>query len=581
MFTRAAVAAVGFSWLVTAQSSQDDDSYHPHAAFAFIRTGERTPLLRDSPQKLTALGANQMHELGQNFRSRYIAGDSPGLLGVEHIAGMSPDVLDNNQILVQTLELPHLVSSAQAFMQGLYPPHGMANGTGDATGLLANGTIMDYPLNGYQYANIQAASQDEPNSRFVSGTQNCPMGNRDAWMYLVNEKFQETKDANKDFYKSLNVDWFEGNLAENDLQYKYALEIADYLSYQYAHNSSIHSTLANDSAYAGTYDKIRQLADEEAWYFYGNTSTYSTDTDNQAIGGKTLAGAITNTFSLFVADKNNSGDKTDLSYPLTLYFGEQDAMISLLSLMMLDMKDENFRSIPPYGSAIVFELFSTGDNVDFPTDPQDLWVRFSFHNGTAYENKQLVAFPILGNGPSNTDMQWPVFLDMFSPIAMTSLPEWCETCDSPSLFCWGIEERNDTFVLPVTGGSEKKKVAPVVAGVIGAVVTLAVAGLFFAAAMLIGGIRFHRVQHNSQSALGGFKGSAKLASDPDLGLAKKGATPAGIVGFGDGKKGHERVDSWELRQKEFGRDGGDESRRSSFDAIDAVASRPVESHEHV
>lgn len=381
-----------------------------------------------------------------------------------------------------------------------------------------------------------------------------------------------------------------------------ALEIADYLTYQYAHNSTIYHTLANDSTYTGVYDKIRHLADEEAWYLYGNTSSSSTDADNQAIPGKTLANAVVTQFEKFINDKVGGGDTTDLSYPLTFFLGEQEPMVALLSLMMADYHNANFRAIPPFGSALIFELFSTGDNVAFPTDEQDLWVRFYYHNGTDTadgdennnnNNQQLTSYPILGNGPSRTDMQWSEFQDMFTRIGINTLTDWCNACDSPSLFCWGVDPTNISLVLPQQ--QQKYKVTPPVAGVIGAIVSLVVAGLLFALAMLLGGVRFHRNPRSKKAELGGFKGSAKLASDPDLSLARNAAAPAGISfvgGGGDGKKGHERVGSWELRQKEFGprQSGGgggdfaeDESRRGSFEAIDAAvaAGRPVEPHERV
>jgi hypothetical protein len=205
------------AWLVNAQDSPDSDTYHSHAAFAFIRTGERTPILRNDTQKLTALGANQMYDLGQTFRSRYVAGKESGDLGVERIARLSPDVLDNDQILVRTLDKPYLMSAAQAFMQGLYPPHEVSNNTEDATGALADGTVIDYPLNGYQYASIQAASQDDPKSIYIDGAQSCPMAQRDAMEYFQTDAFTQTKGASEELYSSLNVDWFEGTLKEDQL----------------------------------------------------------------------------------------------------------------------------------------------------------------------------------------------------------------------------------------------------------------------------------------------------------------------------------------------------------------------------
>jgi hypothetical protein len=214
-----AVTALASAWLASAQET-DNDAYHPHAAFAFIRTGERTPTVRPSPPVLTALGAQQMFRLGQNLRTRYISGNASASLGVQHIAGMSRDTLNNNQILVQTLDKQYLVSSAQAFMQGLYPPHNIANsnGTGSSTGdLLSNGSAIDFPLGGYQYASIKTSGLLDPESIYIAGTQSCPVAQKAAMMHFTTNKFTETKAANEDFYSKLNLDWFEGNLKEGQM----------------------------------------------------------------------------------------------------------------------------------------------------------------------------------------------------------------------------------------------------------------------------------------------------------------------------------------------------------------------------
>jgi len=375
----------------------------------------------------------------------------------------------------------------------------------------------------------------------------------------------------------------------------YALELADYLSYQYTHNASIYKTLANNES--GLYDTLRSRADEVAWYLYGNTS--ASDTSNRAIGGKTLAGSIQNTFDMLVSGKNNSaGDLSSAGQistpsPLTFFFGKQDAMMSLMSLMMLDTQFTEFKSIPPYGSAMIFELFSTSPSTAMPSDPDDLWVRFYFHNGTDADDKPLQSYSMFNNGRSKTDMRYTEFERLFSTISMQGLSDWCETCSTGAFFCRGADGSGVTLVVPAAHERPSKDtVSPVVGGVIGAVVSLVVAGLLFALAMLLTGLRFHRVEHRlggnlrQKSDLGGFKGSAKLASDPDVSIAGNGAPPAknnaGIVSFGgDGKRGHERVGSWELRQKEFGKDVGDVSPRSSFGGIDGVAVRGVEPRERV
>jgi hypothetical protein len=350
-----------------------------------------------------------------------------------------------------------------------------------------------------------------------------------------------------------------------------------YLQYQYAHNSSIYRTLTNDSSFDGVYDRIRTLSDEQAWNLYGNTSTSSTDADHQAIAGKTLASIVLGAFQRRTFDQLSPGDKNDISYPMTLIFGEFDPMISLLSLMMVDYRDPSFKAIPAYGSAMIFELFSKRNTSAFPTSQDDLFVRFSFHNGTQYDN-HLTSFPMFGNPPERTDMRWSDFQDMFSRIMISSLTNWCGTCQSPSRFCWGVDDDDGNTLSSNNNHSYGNGVSPAIGGVIGAIVTLLVAGLLFGLAMLFGGVRFHRAQRNKKSELGGFKGSSKLASDPDLSLTKNCAPTAGISIVPDGRRGHERVGSWELRQKEF---GADRSRRSSVDGIDAIATQPVQPDERV
>jgi hypothetical protein len=313
------------------------------------------------------------------------------------------------------------------------------------------------------------------------------------------------------------------------------------------------------------------------------------------MAGRTLAALILGQFQNIVS---NAGDPTNgNSQPLTLLFGEHAPIISLISLLMLDTRNENFRAAPPFGSAMVFELFSTEEAGQFPWDPEKLWVNFHFQNGTTFDG-HLTSYPILGRGPSGTDIPWLEFENMMSRLMTNELLDWCTQCSSSALFCWGVD---GTVVVgdedSQHGGGGKGKVSPAVGGVIGAIVTLAVAGIAFAAAMLLGGLRFHRVERGGRrrSDLGGFKGSQKLASDADLNLPKNGVVPAGasVVGAGAGtvttkKPTHERVGSWELRQKEFGPGGaatgdlGDaESPRPSFEAIEAAMARPVVPDERV
>lgn len=373
--------------------------------------------------------------------------------------------------------------------------------------------------------------------------------------------------------------------------YSNAYAIYDALAYHYTHDVDTFTDLNKDEN-AGVFEKVRYLADQDAWYRYGNVSSDTDASESyRAMAGKTLAALVLGRFQQVITNQGNAtnGLINGQSQPMTFLFGDFDPILSLLSVTEVDYQQQTKRwhSIPEFASAIIFELFTRGEAKADNSD--NLWVRFSYHNGTDdYDGTAPQAYSMFRNGPSRTDMTWQEFSDSMERVMVNQLSDWCAECLSQRFFCYAVDDPTVNISLLAPAKSHAK-VSPVVAGVIGAVVSLAVAGILFGIAMLLGGIRFHRVQRRRTSALGGFKGSAKLASDPDLNLPKNAAAPAGIVSFDDpDAKGsaprrvpHERVGSWELRQKERGGDVGDASPRGSFDAIEAAMSRPVEPVERV
>lgn len=267
-----------------------------------------------------------------------------------------------------------------------------------------------------------------------------------------------------------------------------------------------------------------------------------------------------------------------------LIVGEYDPMVALFSLLGLPDLNSNFYGLPDFGSVLVFELYSQDGNGDGdgPSDQADtsnstypsldeLWVRFYFRNGTDYglnnstdttdASNNYQAYPIFNRGPSETDMMWTDFESEMTQIMMSDVGGWCTTCSAYSVFCPAYVEGSDGFppsTSPSSGGSSSRSrwgssVSPPVAGAIGAAVTLAVLLLLGLLAGLLG-VRFTRrdsVFGRRPSMLGGFKGSAKLASDQDLSIAKNGAAMGGsgaAVVAAPVTKGHERVGSWELKE---------------------------------
>lgn len=303
------------------------------------------------------------------------------------------------------------------------------------------------------------------------------------------------------------------------------------------------------------------------------------------MSGKTLAALVLGRFQEVIKNGGNAtnGLTNGDSQPLTLFFGDFDPILSFLSIAEVDYQQhtERWHAIPDFASALVFELFTRGEA---KADSEDnMWVRFSYHNGSDdYDGTAPQAYSMFRNGPSRTDMTWRDFSSNMQRVMMNQLSDWCDACSSPAFYCYAVDDPTVNVSLIGPAGA-KQKISPTVAGVIGAVVTLAVAGLLFAGAMLLGGIRFHRVDRGRKSSsLGGFKGSAKLASDADLNLPKNGVAPAGVASVVGGaataprRVPHERVGSWELRQKE-----GGASERGSFEAIEAAMGRPVEPVERV
>lgn len=155
-------------------SSAQSNTDHVWSSVAYIFYGERTPIhgMNSFSPSLTPLGAQQMYAQGSMFRARYLEQGNfteaqnrvtthATIEGIEQIA------IDNTQISVISTNDPYTSTGALAFMQGLYPPVPQAfadNAGGIAAAELANGSLVNYPLDGYQYPNMQILSTLDPNS---------------------------------------------------------------------------------------------------------------------------------------------------------------------------------------------------------------------------------------------------------------------------------------------------------------------------------------------------------------------------------------------------------------------------------
>jgi hypothetical protein len=515
----------------------------------FARHGERTPLIIPGPDAITPLGAIQANAAGALIRQRYVVPISNftdgNITTSSQISGIDPFFYDSNSVFVLAPDDEVIVNSAQAFMQGVYPPldYTVKYQPNPPESVLANGTITQAPLGGYQYANIHVASSLDYNSVWLAGNLYCPEYSVASSVYYETDLYQSTEDSKSAFYKSLEPGILNGVITDDTVSYQNAYQIYDYVNYMYTHNSTV-----ADSNSVDVVNQLRALADAEAFALNGNLTNSGFEEGDMinAISGRTLAAKILGLLQ-YVVEKEGQYSK------LNILFGSHEPFLAFFALAGLPEKNANFYGIPDFASLMAFELFSVdsvvNDTSSFP-DESALQVRFLFRNGTD-EGSDLNKYPLFSAGVDLPEMPWETFQEEMSAIMMNTVGDWCDACASESIFC-AVEGTSSSDPFSSCSSSEAeshhKKVTPAVAGVIGAAVTLAFFLLVGALAMLIGGVRFHRNASKSRHAsFGGFKGAEKMASDPDLvssGIVSGATAPAGASVV----KGHERVGSWELGQ---------------------------------
>ncbi|KAH0564799.1 hypothetical protein GP486_001812 [Trichoglossum hirsutum] len=526
MFTTLAAAIAGLTLAHGANAA----NYTVHGSVIFSLYGDRTPNLAPGDYILTSLGAQQLFASGSAFRARYIASpaenSSHNVTSGSTIPGISTFDIDNSQIYVGSVDSYHTVNSAQAFLQGLYPPVGFLTSSPilPSESVLANGSAIDYPLNGYQYCPIHTYRPTDPNLVWLAGDINCEEYLLSAYEYYGSDEFTSRETSTLAFYQDIAVRGLHGIPPDVIVGYYNAYDIYDYVNYGYTHNASVRKNISSDEL-----TQLRALASQQMFDLNGNKSAsgFTRGDMIRTIAGQTFAARVLGLLQQHIDSQGVLGK-------LNILFGDLEPFVAFFALSGLSNVNSNFKGLPDFGSAMVFEVFSidSSDNDSYPSE-DDLWVRFLFRNGTS-NDQNLIAYSLFGQGRSNTDMKWADFRNQMTGIMISRVRDWCATCGSISTFC-AFYTANSTS--QDTGGSSHG-ISPQVAGVIGAVVTLSVIGLAFVAMFLVG-MRFHRSPSKQRSELGGFKGAQKLASDADL---TSGRAPDGA----GATKGHERVGSWEL-----------------------------------
>ncbi|KAK2743993.1 hypothetical protein FQN57_004446 [Myotisia sp. PD_48] len=436
-------------------------------AYIFSRHGDRTSK-STPPTILTELGYRQVYLTGSYYHDRYISSSASS-----QILNISPDLISPGQV---TASAPHdevLQKSATAFFQGLYPPAGNR-----ATMTLRNGTVIEGPMDGYQLIAIEQVKSgtNSENVGWLQGASNCHNAKVSSNKYFSSDHYNELFESTSDFYKSL-APMLNRTFAPEKISYRNAYMIFDLLNVASIQNASdaFHSSaLLTDS----TYSRLQQLANT-----YEFNLAYSPSEPIRAISGALLAGEVLNSFKETIQSHTTKPK-------LNVQFGAYASFLSFFGLAKLPAANVDFTGIPDYASTMAFELVTNASASDSFPGVEDISVRFLFHNGTIIpgsSDTEPTIYPLFDQGKPL--LPWVEFVSHMEKISITSQDAWCKACggSNPECSASSIEGNSSTVA-----GTNSDGMSKVVAGVVGALVTLAVVFGVQLAAYFLGGFRITR-----------------------------------------------------------------------------------------
>ncbi|KAI0398621.1 phosphoglycerate mutase-like protein [Xylariaceae sp. FL0594] len=448
--------------------------------FIFSRHGDRTPKVL-APTKLTSLGAEQVYASGSYYRSRYVASDA-----ASPILGLESDVVALSQLSVTAPVDNVLQSSAQAFLQGLYPPAGRLSAQE-----LANETSVTAPLGGYQYIPVNAVADasaaktttttgnDAENNAWLQGNSGCSNAVVSSNNYFSSAEYAATLAESADLYSRLRP-VLDGVFDERAATFKNAYAIWDYVHAATIHNKTNSDVLTDDTLLR----ELRRLSDMHEW----NLAYNSSDTI-RAVAGQTLAGQVLDALNATVvaatAAAAGQGKKKD-SVKLNIQFGAYGVFSSFFGLAQLPLVSDEFTGVVDYASSMAFELVATTSTSTSTTTfaEEDISVRFLFSNGVGSPPRY---YPLFGQ--PETTLPWTRFAEEMGRFAIRDAAGWCEACGNGGACA---KKSSSGSVSPTSDEENANGISLATAGVIGALVTLAVVLGAEALIYLFSGLRLVR-----------------------------------------------------------------------------------------
>ncbi|KAL2020616.1 hypothetical protein VTK56DRAFT_8106 [Thermocarpiscus australiensis] len=378
----------------------------------FSRHGDRTSKHYGN-QVLTSLGAQQVFQVGSDYRARYLASDSP-----HRIQGISEFQYVPSQVYASAPDSSILLDTATAFLQALYPPLGDIKPS-VASQNLANGSSVSAPLSGYQYVTLHGIDDDSPETVWLKGEDNCPAVTSAQADFKTSAEYATRLASTRDFYRSLHFAVPDAYPSPDALSYAKAYDIFDLINVARIHNASSPAANVTDEQFF----QLRTLADSAEFGANFNASQPA-----RSIHGSTFAGSV-------LSHLNQTVSSPSTNPKLTLLAGSYDTFLAFFGLANLTAASPDFYGLPDYASTMSFELFTPGNGTtsDESTsgfDAADLRVRFLFRNGT---EGTLTAFPLFGSGKA--DLSWEEFAAGMRQRGISTVEGWCGACQSEVSFC--------------------------------------------------------------------------------------------------------------------------------------------------
>ncbi|EPE35515.1 Phosphoglycerate mutase-like protein [Glarea lozoyensis ATCC 20868] len=432
--------------------------------FIFHRHGDRTSK-SFAPTTLTDLGYVQVHHSGSYYRDRYVSTNASS-----KIYGLASDIVKTSQLSVEAPVDTVLQNSAAGFLQGLYPPVQQVN-------TLANGTVVSAPLGGYQLIPVNAVASassnaNSENSAWLQGNSGCGNAVVSSNNYFFSEEYLNKLKSTTDFYQSI-LPVINNTFTAATNTYKNAYSIFDLVHVSTIHNATIQSgdLLTSDTQY-----QLLQLANDHEYNL-----AYNASDPIRAIAGSTLAAQIVQNLNKTITSKSAN--------PVSIQFGAYASFLSFFGLSGLPSVSDNFTGIVDYASSMAFELVTnaTVSQTSYPS-AADISVRFLFANGSASETP-LTEYPLFGQ--SEVTLPWTTFTEEMDKFAIGDQATWCERCGNTTGVC-ATADATTSASSPSTTSSTGGGMSRVVAGVIGAMVTLAVVLGIEALVVLVAGLRLVR-----------------------------------------------------------------------------------------